>query len=642
MYGGSTEDMSTTTPNNVIARGTTDTSGTIETSSSTDNTIVFDADTVSTVSIPMTDSVPATYFTSTSITVAVPKESLASATMSDNGNAVQITFRSGVVSTAGFETLQDFTRTAEIKADRTPSGSLGLEPGATVPRPLGTTAACVTCYTTLTSSASATSSSDSTDTDISGMYTTNNVISTTQVNDSTATSTGAPTTAATPELISRSVWPPCNLASDCSFTAENESAFSSDIPITMLPPDATVTPGLMSVSFPDVPLEVPYTSLPLPDIPCRDVPLTVPGFNLSPPDEGQINVPLPDVPLFDETFPIKPLPDTPASDSPFITLSPTQSPLYIICPNVPLPDKPLPAVLPKELRFDDPSTGVSLVEVLTPDKPSPAVIRPDLRLLDISPELPRLDEIPPDTLPTYLPPVDVLTPDLSSTKVPPVGIVPGTRSSESPDNLSEPPLDAETTDISVESLPFPSGQGESSAAPDKTINQPDSRSYLAPVEFTFPFLEDPKSVNPVLDSLPVPTDDPQNLPDDSSASTNSLGSNPLDSSQNYVSEQSNTNEKLNEETGSTGVIASTQNNASKNEDQDLTQAVESVVVQVERQSSTVVPIQESDQIKGLEDKYKEEQKQEKGTKCSSNCSGYTGMIYLTKIKMSISDYSNSQ
>lgn len=551
---------------------------------------------------------------STSMTVAVPKESLASTTMADTGNAVPIMFSSDVVSTAGFDTLPDFTGTAATKADTTSSGSLGLETGDTVPTPLATTTACATCYTTFTSSASATSSSDSTDTAISGIYTTSEIIGTTQPNDSTATSTGAPRTAAIPELIPRSDGPPCNLAADCSFTAGNERTFSSDIPINMLPPDVSGTPGLMSASFPDTPLEVPYTSIPLPDKPCRDVPLRVPSLNISPPDEGQVNVPLPDVPLFDETLPNKPLPNLPPPDSPVITLSPTQSPLYIIRPNVPLPDKPLPAVPPKELRFDDPSTGVSLVEVLTPDIPSPAVPRPDLPLLDISPEIPRLDEIPPDTLPSYLSPVDVLTPDVSSTKVPLLDIVPGMRSSESPDDLSEPPLDTVPAEVSVESLLSPSEQGGSNAVPENTIDQPDSGNDLAPVEFTFPFLEDPKSVNPVLDSVPVLVDDPQNFPDDSSAPADSLRSNPLDSGQNYVLERPNTDGKVTEETGSAGLISSTQNNASKNYEQDLTQTVESVVVQVERQSSTVVPIQESDQNKGPEDKNEEEQKQEKGTK----------------------------
>lgn len=595
MYGVSTEETLTTTPNNVIARGATDASVTIETSSSTDNTIVFSADTVSTVSIPMTDTVPSTYFISTSITVAIPKESLASATMADTGNTAPITFRSDVLSTAGFETFLDFTGTAGTKADPTPSGSIGLETGDTVPAALGTTAACVTCYTTFSSSASGPSSSDSTDTAISGIYTTKERISTARLNDATATSTGAPTTAAIPELIPRSDGPPCNLAADCSFTAGNERTFSSDIPITMLPPDLSVTPGPVSVSFPDVPLEVPYSSTPLPDIPCRDVPLTGPSLNPSPPD----------VPLFDETLPNKLLPNIPPPDSPLITLSPT---LYIMCPNVPLPDKPLPAVPPKEPRFDDPSTGVSLVEVLTPDLP----------LLDISPEVPRPDEIPPDPLPTYLSPVDVLTPDVSSTKVPLLDIVPGTRSSESPDNLSEPPLDQVPADVSVESLLSRSEQGGSNAVPDNTIDQPDSGNDLAPVEFTFPFLEDSKSVNPVLDSVPVLINDPQNFPDDSSAPADSLRSNPLDSGQNYVFEQPNTDEKVNEQTGSTGLISSTQNNASKNYEPDLTQAVESVVVQVERQSSTVAPVQESDQNKGPEDKNTEEQRQEKGTKCSSN------------------------
>lgn len=320
----------------------------------------------------------------------------------------------------------------------------------------------------------------------------------------------------------------------------------------------------------------------------------------------------------------------PPLDSPLTTLSPTQSPLYIIRPNVPLPDKPLPAVPPKERGSDDPSTGVSLVEVLTPDIPSPALPRPDLPLLDISPEVPRREEIPPDALPTYLSPVDVLTPDVSSTKMPLLDVVPGMRSSESPDSLTEPPLDAGPADVSVESRLPPSEQGGGNAVPDNTIDQPNSGNDLAPVEFTFPFLEDPKSVNPVLDSEPVLIDDPQNFPDDSSEPADVRRSNPLDSGQNNVLEKPNTEEKVNEDTGSTGLISSNQNNASKISELDLSQAVKPLVVQVERLSSTVGPIQESDQDKSPEDKNKKEQNQEKGTKCSANWSGYAGMMHLTK------------
>ncbi|CAF90022.1 unnamed protein product, partial [Tetraodon nigroviridis] len=193
-----------------------------------------------------------------------------------------------------------------------------------VPTPLGITTACVTCYTTFTSSVSATSSSDSTDTAISGIYTTNEIIGTTRLNDNTATSTGAPTTAAIPELNPRSDGPPCNLAADCAFTAGNERTFSSDIPITMLPPDVSITAEL--VSLPDISLEVSYASTPLPDIPCSGVSLTVPSSNISPPREGQLKLPLPDVPFFDETLPNKFLPDIiPPPDSPLITLSPTQN-----------------------------------------------------------------------------------------------------------------------------------------------------------------------------------------------------------------------------------------------------------------------------------------------------------------------------
>lgn len=611
-YGVSTDETKTRTPNILIVRGTTDDiSASVETTSSPDNTIVFDGTTDgTTISSAMTNTLSSTYFISTSVTVAISKESLDSATIVDTGTAV--TFSSDVMSTAAFEAFPGFTGTAGPKADTAPSRSLGLETGDTVPTPLATTTACVTCYNTFTSSATAAASSDSTDIANSGTYTTNEIISTTRLNDATATSTGAPPTGAIPELIPRSDAPPCNVAADCSFTAGNERIFPSDIPMKTLPPDVSVTPGLVSVSLPDVALEVPYPNIPLPDITCRDVPLTVPMPNISPPDEGQLNIPLPDVPLFNEIPPNELLPNVPPPNSPLPTLSPAQSPLYITCPNVPLPDKPLPAVPPKELRYDDPSAGVSLVDVLTSDIPSPAVPRPDLPLLDTPPEVPRLDEIPRDTLPTYLSPVDILTSDVATTKVPLVDIVPGTPSSKSPDNLSEPPLDAVPADVSVESLLSSSEQGGSNAVPDKTTDQPNG-SDLAPMEFTFPFLEDPKSDNSVLGSVPV-LDDLQNVPDESSASADNLRLNPLDSIQNSVLEQPNTNEKVNEETGSIELVSSTQSSASKSYKPDLTQGVESLVALIEEQSSTVVPIRESDQNNGTKDKNTEEQNWEKGTK----------------------------
>lgn len=603
MYGITKDETSTSTPNIFNVRGTTDTSASVETSSSTDNTNIFDAKTVSSLSMPVTNTIPSTYFIRNSVAITTPKESLDSTTMVDTGSAVYITFKSDVRSTVGFEKFPDLTDTALPKADTAPPRSLILGTGDTAPTPLGTTAACVT---TFTSSATAASSSDSTDTAISGTYATNVIISTTRMNGGTETTKGASTTAAIPEFIQRSDDPPCNLAVDCPFTARNERTFPPDILKKTLPPDLSVMPEPVSVFIPDVPLEIPYPSISLPDIPCCDVPLRVPRLNLPPTEEGQPNVALTDVPLFNETLPNKTFPNEPPPDSPLITLSSTQSPLYIIRKNVPLPEKPLPAVPPKELRFDDPSTDVSLVEVLTPDIPSPAVPRPDLPLFDIPQEVPRLDEIPPDTLPTYLSPLDVLTQDVSPTKVPLLDMVPGTI------------LSAVSAEDSMVSLLSSLEQGGSNAVQDKTIDQPDSGNDLATVKFNSPFMEDSKSVNGVLDFVPVLIDDPQNFSDDSSAP-----SNPLEFGQNSILEQPNTNNKVNEETGSTGLIFSILKNASKNYKPDLTQPVESLVVQAEGQSSTIVPIQESDQNKGPEDKNIEDQKQEKGTKCSSNWQGYT-------------------
>lgn len=597
MYGVIKDETSTSTPNILIVTDTTDTSDSVETTSSTDNGIVFDAESVSSISIPMTNTLFSTYFMSTSVTVTIPNKSLDSATMVDTGTAVAI---------------PDLTDSALQKAD-TASGSSALGTVDTVPIPPGTTTACVTCYTTFTSSATATSTSDSTDTTISGTYASNEIISTLRMKDGTETSRGAPTTAAIPELIPRSAEPPCNLAVDCSFTARNERTFPSDIPMNPLLPDVSVMPELLSVPISDIPVEVPYSSSPLPDISCCDVPPTVPRLNISPSEEGQLNITLPDVPLFNETLQSKPFTNEPPPNSPLITVSSTQTPLYIILPNVPLPDKPLPAVSPKELRFDDPSTDVSLVDVLTPDIPSPA----DLPLLDIPPEVPRLDEIPPDTLPTYLSPVDVLTPDILSTPAVLLDIVPGTLSSKSQDNLREPLLDAVSAKVSVVSLLSSSEQVRNNAVPDKTIDQPDSVINLPPVKFNFSFVDVSKSFDPVLDSVPVFVDDPRNISDDSSAPTNNLITKPLESGYNSVLEQPNKNDKVNDEAGSMGLISSSQNSKSKNDKLDLTPEEESLVVQAEGQPSTVVSIQESE-TKGPEDKNTEDQNQETGTKCNSD------------------------
>lgn len=597
MYGVIKDETSTSTPNILIVTDTTDTSDSVETTSSTDNGIVFDAESVSSISIPMTNTLFSTYFMSTSVTVTVPNKSLDSATMVDTGTAVAI---------------PDLTDSALQKAD-TASGSSALGTVDTVPIPLGTTTACVTCYTTFTSSATTTSPSDSTDTTISGTYAPNEIISTLRLKDGTETSRGAPTTAAIPELIPRSAEPPCNLAVDCSFTARNERTFPSDIPMKPLLPDVSVMPELLSVPISDIPVEVPYSSSPLPDISCCDVPPTVPGLNISPSEEGQLNIALPDVPLFNETLQSKPFTNEPPPNSPLITVSSTQTPLYIILPNVPLPDKPLPAVSPKELRFDDPSTDVSLVDVLTPDIPSPA----DLPLLDIPPEVPRLDEIPPDTLPTYLSPVDVLTPDILSTPAVLLDIVPGTLSSKSQDNLREPLLDAVSAKVSVVSLLSSSEQVRNNTVPDKTIDQPDSVINLPPVKFNFSFVDVSKSFDPVLDSVPVFVDDPRNISDDSSAPTNNIITKPLESDYNSVLEQPNKNDKVNDEAGSMGLISSSQNGKSKNDKLDLTPEEESLVVQAEGQPSTVVSIQESE-TKGPEDKNTEDQNQETGTTCNSD------------------------
>ncbi|XP_045892038.1 netrin-G2 isoform X2 [Micropterus dolomieu] len=133
--------------------------------------------------------------------------------------------------------------------------------------------------------------------------------------------------------------------------------------------------------------------------------------------------------------------------------------------NAPLPDVPLPDVPPPDVPPEAPSSR-------TPD--------------------PLIDVPSPEKRPLDIPPPDVPSPDGAPPEVP----------------LPDAPVDY--------FLPS-SEEGEGDVAPDTrstTIDRSDPAGDFVPVDFTFPFPDDPNSVKPGPDSGAVPVVDRGTIPDD--------------------------------------------------------------------------------------------------------------------------------
>lgn len=396
-----------------------------------------------------------------------------------------------------------------------------------------------------------TSSRDSTDYVTSGTKGFNQINSTTLSADD-ATSTRAPRTPNIPEITLNSNGapsgdtpstgsPPTNQAGDVSFTAGTDTTFPdvpTDTPMNISSPN--VPPPDMPRSeepLPDVPLEVPPPNMPPPDIPFpEDVPTPK-----SLPDEAQPEVIFPDVLPSDEApiyispsnipSPDAPVSATPITDIPTEISSPDEAPfdvksLAVQTPNVLLPDMPLPD-LPSEVpRPDEATPDVSPVDVLTPAVPSldlPPSVIPSLYVPP--PDVPNPDipfpvltsDIPPSAVPSPdVPSPNVPSPDSPSPNVPLPDVAPEIPSSRTPDTLIDVPSPGGTPPVaSVESLLPSSEQGGRDAVPKSTLDRPDPTDVFAPVDFTFPFLDSPNSIEYGSDSGPLPVDVPGNIPDDS-------------------------------------------------------------------------------------------------------------------------------
>lgn len=198
---------------------------------------------------------------------------------------------------------------------------------------------------------------------------------------------------------------------------------------------------------------------------------------------------------------------------------------------------------------DSPPTGsfpTSQTEDVTPTAGADKTgVPPDTRL-DVSlPDLPDPRPVVPHPdvqaeVPTpSLPPTVVPSPELTSSNAPPPDVTdpavrpdvpPGVPSSGTPEYPIDVPLpDIPPPDFPVENLLSPSeGKGED-ATPDTSyspVDRSDPSGDLAPVDFTFPFIEEPNSANRQPNSTPdlgsgrltVDSDDPGITPDNSSGS----------------------------------------------------------------------------------------------------------------------------
>ncbi|XP_030273430.1 netrin-G2 isoform X5 [Sparus aurata] len=347
----------------------------------------------------------------------------------------------------------------------------------------------------------------------------------------------------------------------------------------------------MTIPPPGVPDESPPGVL-TPDVPPPDE--ASPGVltpDIPPPDEASAGVPLPDIPPPDES-----LPDVPTS---------VVSPPDIPPSNVPRPDEALPDVPSPDIPPEVPPPDITSTDVPPLDVPPPNISSPDVPPLDVpSPDLPPSEIPPPDvprpdvppSVPPGVPPPDIPLPDAPLPDVPPPGVPLKAPSSRIPGTLIDVPSpdgappEVSRPDASVESLLPSSEGGEGDAVPDTsstTLNRSEPSGDFAPVDFTFPFPDDPNSVESRQDSGPVPVSDPGNLPDDSRGSVDATGSNSVDSGLDSVSVGPDTEVTGNDEMQSTRTDSSAPDSGSPGLDSrlDSSQAVDSSAATMEGKSS---------------------------------------------------------
>ncbi|KAL7392368.1 hypothetical protein ABVT39_023849 [Epinephelus coioides] len=514
------------------------------------------------VSTIMTDTSSTTYPLTTTDPGDFP--GIDSTTVVDTGTTVLSTISSSV-STAGSDTFPDFSSSTEPAVDGAPPSSPALDsgdkPAPTVPDTTPSTTVSTTSPTSysttnsptdpgrssdsevsisdpVTSPFDSTSSPNITDFTLSGTGTTSLLTSTTLPADGTTKSTGTPTT--TIEEITPASDGASPEETPPSQAGDAPSAAGTDTTSPNVPPDTSINVPPPDGAFPDVPLPdappVPPPGVPppdeAPDVPPSEAPSSrTPDILIDtpPPDVPSLDVPPPDVPPLDISSPDVPPPEVPPPDVP-----PPEEPPPDVSPDVPPPDVPPPDVSPPDVPPREvPPPDVSPPEVPSPEVLPPVVPAPEALPPDVPPPEAPLPEVPsPKVLPLDVPPPEVPAPEVSSPDVPP-------------------------PDAPEESL-FPSSEGGSDAAPDKfvtTSDRSDPSGDLAPVDFTFPFPDNPDSADPgpgsEPDSGPVPIGDPGKTPDDSRGLEDVPGSN-NDSGLDSISAGSDTEETGKDGTESTG------------------------------------------------------------------------------------------
>ncbi|XP_076747346.1 netrin-G2 isoform X8 [Maylandia zebra] len=342
-------------------------------------------------------------------------------------------------------------------------------------------------------------------------------------------------------------------AGDTLFTTKRDGiSLRPDIPPLAVPP-------------PDLPLEAPSVDIPsalneaLPDVISPDVLLDILSPDTLSPDASSPvtltnNVQLPEMPPLDLSSPD--------------TLTPDEIVPFVPTPNVLFPGAPSPPAL-SSLNVPAPDgapTDISFLEVPTqelprpdlplegppPDKPAPDVPLPDPPSRNVFPP-----DTPPPDRPFPDPPSPDVLPDGPSIKTPDTSVDFPPPDVPSPDGASPeirpPDATPPAPDIPVDSVLPPYGGGPVSDTKSATIDQSDPAGDLAPVDFTFPVPENPKSVGPGQDSgsdsQPMPVVEPGNV---SSDNIETPGSNSINAGQESFPVKQGRGETGNEKSESSG------------------------------------------------------------------------------------------
>lgn len=600
----------------------------------------------SSTSTYMTDSSTVTYFTSSNDSADLPLTAIDSTSTLTTGTVVLTAVR-GTISTTGSVAFTDSFSTAGPTTDTAPPNNPRLKTGEKPPpRVLDSTTSRPTSTTPTVQGSSTDTGGSISDplgppynstSDVGVLGTDISKVVTSAVSPTVPTpSAGILPLTTIPETFSpgdgsqsENFLPTGSVrisqAGDTLFTTKRDGiSLRPDIPPLAVPP-------------PDLPLEAPSVDIPsalneaLPDVISPDVLLDILSPDTLSPDASSPvtltnNVQLPEMPPLDLSSPD--------------TLTPDEIVPFVPTPNVLFPGAPSPPAL-SSLNVpasDGAPTDISFLEVPTqelprpdlplegppPDKPAPDVPLPDPPSRNVFPP-----DTPPPDLPFPDPPSPDVLPDGPSIKTPDTSVDFPPPDVPSPDGTSPeirpPDATPPAPDIPVDSVLPPYGGGPVSDTKSATIDQSDPAGDLAPVDFTFPVPENPKSVGPGQDSgsdsQPMPVVEPGNV---SSDNIETPGSNSINAGQESFPVKQGRGETGNEKSESSGPDSSVPYRNIPNVDPGVDSgsenpAVDSTANKKERTSSGEESVEPSGGLKFEEKKDSKQEMtreatKEKGTK----------------------------